>query len=106
MPGYALNRFEDAARVIEAVNAPNLRLQFDAYHAHRITGDLADSWRRYAPLTAHVQIAGHPGRHEPNVGGIDYPSFYAQLDQSGYSGWVSAEYHPKTTTAEGLGWLN
>ncbi len=34
MPGYFLNDFRRAVEVIEAVGAPNLGLQFDAYHAH------------------------------------------------------------------------
>lgn len=39
MPGYFLSDFDLAAEVIAAVDAPNLRLQFDAYHAQKITGD-------------------------------------------------------------------
>ncbi len=27
------------------------------------------------------------------------------IDASGYDGWVSAEYRPKGTTEEGLGWM-
>jgi hydroxypyruvate isomerase len=59
-----------------------------------------------APLVAHVQIAGHPGRHEPAGGDIDYPAFFARLDAEGYRGWVGAEYHPLGATADGLGWMN
>ncbi len=45
------------------------------------------------------------GRHEPGTGEINYP-FVLNYLISGYQGWVSCEYKPKTTTTEGLGWLH
>ncbi len=105
MPGYFLQDYDLACAVIETVGAPNLRLQFDAYHAHRLTGDVFGTWGRVRHHVAHVQIAGFPGRHEPEGGEIDYPAFFARLDDEGYSGWVSAEYFPKVTTTLGMKWL-
>lgn len=105
MPGYFLDDYDLALAILAEVGAPNLGLQFDAYHAQAITGDAAATWDRVAPHVVHVQIAGHPGRNEPEAGGIDYPAFLARLDASGYAGWVSAEYHPKGRTEDGLGWL-
>jgi hydroxypyruvate isomerase len=105
MPGYWLADFGLAAEILDQVAAPNLALQFDAYHAHRITGDVMGTWARHGSRAAHVQIAGVPGRHEPSGGEIDWPAFFARLDADGYRGWVSAEYHPKGATLDGLGWL-
>ncbi|MCT4332537.1 TIM barrel protein [Paracoccus sp. YLB-12] len=105
MPGYYLSDFDLAARIITEVGAANLGLQFDAYHAHIITGDVIGTWQRVASHVRHVQIAGYPGRHEPQDGQIDYPAFFAALDQSGYRGWVSAEYEPSRHTEHGLAWL-
>lgn len=105
MPGYFLNDFDLAASVLDAVAAPNLGLQFDAYHAHHLTGDVIATWERHAHRVRHIQIAGAPGRHEPKDGDIDYTAFFEAVDRSGYVGWVSAEYHPKTTTEAGLRWL-
>lgn len=104
MPGYFLADFRLAVEVIEAVGAPNLGLQFDAYHAHRITGDVPGTWSAVRPLVRHVQVAGYPGRNEPAGGEIDYPAFFAALDADGYAGWVSGEYTAAGRTAEGLGW--
>ena len=105
LPGYFLADYDRAADVLDAVDAPNLALQFDAYHAHRITGDVLGTWARIKDRVAHVQIAGYPGRHEPDQGEIDYPAFFAQLDADGYAGWVSGEYIPADATEDGLGWL-
>ncbi len=102
--GYFLDDFDLAARVLDTVDAPNLHLQFDAYHAHRITGDVMGTWQAHGARAVHVQVAGVPGRHEPVTGEIDYRAFFDALDAGGYAGVVSGEYHPKGTTAEGLGW--
>lgn len=105
MPGYFLNDFDLALEVLEAVAAPNLHLQFDAYHAQRITGDVMGTWDKCRHRVAHVQVGGFPGRHEPAGGDIDYPAFFARLDAEGYDGWVSGEYNPAGRTEEGLGWF-
>ncbi|SEH83485.1 hydroxypyruvate isomerase family protein [Paracoccus alkenifer] len=106
MPGYFLNDFELAAGILDEVGAPNLGLQFDAYHAQHITGDALACWDRHGARARHIQIAGFPGRNEPQGGDIDYPAFFRRLKASGYDGWVSAEYNPATTTETGLEWLN
>lgn len=105
MPGYFLSDFDQAAEVIDAAGAANLGLQFDAYHAQMITGDMAAVWAKHGHLARHIQVAGMPGRHEPEAGEIDYPGFFARLDEGAYKGWVSGEYHPKARTTDGLGWM-
>ena len=105
MPGYFLNDFATASHVIADINAANLGLQFDAYHAHRITGDLLGTWNAFGHQTQHIQIADHPGRHEPGSGEIPFAAFFEHLKSSAYTGWISAEYHPANTTVSSLGWL-
>ena len=104
MPGYFLNDFDLACDVIREVDAPNLRLQFDAYHAQKITGDVLATWSKCRDLVVHVQVGQTPNRSEPDAGEIDYPDFFNQLDKDGYKGWVSGEYTPAGRTDEGLSW--
>lgn len=105
MPGYFLNDFEVARRVIVAVGLDNLGLQFDAYHVHMMGFDLCETWRKNRDLTRHVQIAGAPGRHEPIPSEIDYQAFFELLVTDDYQGFVSGEYHPRNKTSKGLGWM-
>lgn len=105
MPGYFLNDFDQAAGIIAEVAAPNLGLQFDAYHAQMITGDVPGTWSRVAPLARHIQIAGCPGRHEPMAGETDWQGFFGLVRSSGYDGWISAEYNPAGHSEAGLGWM-
>jgi hydroxypyruvate isomerase len=70
-----------------------------------MTGNgLAETLRNYRTTYSHVQIAGVPGRNEPNVGEIDYPYLFDLLDELGYDGWVGCEYKPLGNTLDGLGW--
>jgi len=104
-PGYYLNSFDLAAEILAEVDAPNLGLQFDAYQAQMIHGQILTLWERFAPITRHVQVAGCPGRHEPSVGVIDFSSFYRALEASNYDGWIGAEYTPQSSTESGVAWL-
>lgn len=105
VPGYFLDSFDLAAEIIAEVGAPNLGLQFDSYQAQMIHGDVFGQWQRHAPITRHVQIAGHPGRHEPDHGDFDMSRFLQALSGAGYDGWIGAEYLPRTSTDGGMGWL-
>jgi hydroxypyruvate isomerase len=105
VPGYFLAHVDEAAAIVAAVDRPNVGLQFDCYHVQIMDGDLARRIERHRALIRHVQIAGVPGRHEPDVGEIHYPYLFDLLDRLGYTGWVGCEYRPAATTVAGLGWL-
>src|SRR6266545_1131739 len=105
VPNYLYSRQAEVDAVREEVGAANLKLQLDFYHAQIVEGDLTDKLRRLLPRVGHVKIAGLPGRHEPNVGEINYAWIFKQLDELRYDGWVGCEYHPLTTTAAGLTWF-
>jgi hydroxypyruvate isomerase len=104
MHGYFLNHTDHARRVIEQVGSDNLFLHLDVYHMQLLEGHLADTLRASIGLLRHVQIAGVPGRHEPDVGEIHYPYLFALLDELRYGGWVGCEYRPRGRTGDGLGW--
>lgn len=104
-PNYFLNRVEHAADVIAKAGKPNIRIQFDFYHAQIMGGDLLRRFEAHLPLIGHVQVAAVPSRHEPDEGEVNYPAIFSALDRVGYSGWVAAEYHPRARTEDGLGWL-
>jgi hydroxypyruvate isomerase len=104
IPGFYLNTLAQAAAAIEAVGADNLHIQFDFYHCQITEGALAMRFQEHFRQVGHIQIAGVPGRHEPNVGEINYPYVFEQIDALGYTGHIGCEYKPATETVAGLGW--
>ncbi|WP_374673925.1 hydroxypyruvate isomerase family protein [Ideonella sp.] len=119
VPGYLLATQAQAHALVQAVGAPNLRVQMDLYHVARTEGDVLAALTTWLPSgrVGHLQVAGVPGRHEPTGGPVDWPAVFARLDAlaaagaaPGWSGWVGAEYVPRAGaapggTSAGLGWL-
>jgi len=103
-PDYFLTRAEQAADIIAKVERPNVRMQFDFYHAQIVGGDLIRRFEKHLALVGHVQIAAVPSRHEPDEGEINYSEIFAMLDRLGYGNWVGCEYRPRARTEDGLGW--
>ena len=105
VPGYLLERQEDAHALREEVGHPALAVQMDIYHTQLVEGDLTAKIRRWLPHIHHIQIAGVPDRHEPDSGEVNYAYLFEQLDELGYKGWIGCEYKPRGRTLDGLGWM-
>ena len=105
IPGFYLTRSQQALELIREVGSDNLFLQYDIYHMQVMEGDLARTIEANLALIPHMQLADNPGRNEPGTGEINYPFLFEHIDRIGYKGWIGCEYRPKTSTAEGLGWV-
>lgn len=105
MPGYFLNRQADAHAICKEVGASNLQVQLDLYHCQITEGDLAMKLKRDIAGIGHMQIAGVPERHEPDIGEVNYSYLFGLIDALGYDGWIGCEYRPRAGTSEGLNWF-
>ena len=116
IPGFFLNRQDDAHQLLAEIDAPNVKVQFDLYHCQVVEGDVATKIRKYLPTgrVGHFQIAGVPQRHEPDLGEMNYPYLFAVIDEVAaacrWQGWVGCEYRPARGsepggTSAGLDWL-
>ncbi|WP_431323185.1 2-oxo-tetronate isomerase [Rhizobium sp. YTU87027] len=105
MPGYFLNDFGAAERLIAELGLPNLKLQFDIYHRQIIHGDVAMALRRLMPITGHIQIASVPSRNEPDGEELNYPYLFGEIDRLSYDGFIGCEYIPRGHTLDGLDWF-
>ncbi len=112
IPRYFLNRQDHAHEILRQVGAKNLKVQMDLYHCQVVEGDVAMKLRKYIPTgdVGHIQVAGSPGRNEPDIGELNYPYLFSVLEELGYQGWIAGEYQPVRgnqpgATSAGLGWL-
>lgn len=107
IPGFFLNRQDEAHAIVQEVGAPNLKVQMDLYHCQIVEGDLATKIRQYLPTgrVGHFQIAGVPERHEPDLGEVNHHYLFELIDALGYTGHIGCEYRPKAGTSAGLGWF-
>jgi len=104
-PGFFVSTTAAGLGVIDAVAHPNLRLQYDIYHAQVMEGDLARTLQAQLPRIGHIQLADNPGRHEPGSGEINFPFLLRHLDAIGYTGWVGCEYRPVGRSEDSFGWI-
>ncbi|HSW08448.1 2-oxo-tetronate isomerase [Aquabacterium sp.] len=115
VPGFFLNRQDEAHRIVQAIGAANLKVQMDLYHCQIVEGDVAMKIRQYLPTgrVGHFQIAGVPQRHEPDIGELNHAYLFEVIDEvaasCGWQGWVGCEYRPQRGaeaggTSRGLAW--
>lgn len=105
MPGYFLNFQQQAHDIVAEVGAPNLMVQMDFYHCQIMEGDIRKRLEKHFDRVGHIQIAGVPARHEPDVGEVDFAWLMRELDVLGYTGHVGCEYRPHGATSTGLAWF-
>jgi hydroxypyruvate isomerase len=91
-------------------------VQMDLYHCQIVEGDVAMKLRQYLPSgrVGHLQIAGVPQRHEPDLGELHHPYLFQVIDElmaaGQWDGWIGCEYRPARGavpggTRDGLGWM-
>ena len=105
VPDFLIASPRAAFEIQDQVASPNLKIQYDVYHAQRTEGELAATIQKNLARIGHVQIADNPGRHQPGTGEINYRFLFDHFDRIGYSGFICLEYIPEGTTEQSLGWL-
>ena len=103
-PRYFLSTTAQAVDLLSLANHENLYLQYDLYHAGINGEEIVSNIRRYLKDIGHMQMAGVPGRHEPDTGDIDMMAIFKEIDKAGYHEWIGAEYTPSKSTFRSLTW--
>jgi hydroxypyruvate isomerase len=105
MPGFILPKPADALSLVKQINHPSIRLLYDIYHAYRVGEDVMRTLRQERDWIAHIQIADHPGRHQPGTGEIPFEAIFNTLQEIDYPGYIGLEYRPSGSTKASLSWL-
>ena len=94
--GHCLYGSPAAVRICREVNSKFVKINWDLYHMHISEGDLCGHLKEGFDQVGYLQLADHPGRHEPGTGEIYYPRVLRQAYELGYRGYVGLECVPAT----------
>ena len=101
-PGYFVDSAGLGFEIVRDVGSPNLKLVYDVYHMQMMGGNILHTIERNLKSIAHIHCAGAPGRHELDLGELDYRNILKKIDELGYDGLVGLEYNPTVSSEESL----
>jgi hydroxypyruvate isomerase len=86
-------------QIVEEVNHPHVRLDFDMYHLQLSEGNLINNlrlglknkWIRF------VEVGDVPGRKEPGTGETNYDNIFRVLREEGFADFVGLEHGTSST---------
>ena len=105
VPAYLVLDSGTALDVIARTKQPNVKFQFDVYHARMAGEDPVAVIAAAGNAIGHVQFADIPGRHEPGTGTTDWAGVLAALDAAGYADWIGLEYVPTDPRSRDFGFV-
>jgi len=102
--GYYLQSSDEGAEIVGAVGSPYVKMLFDFYHQQITEGDITRRSIAMFDKIGHFHAAGNPGRHELDLGEINYGNIFKELSERfpGNDKYIGLEYFPKYDVAEGL----
>lgn len=92
--GHCLYGSPAAVRICREVGSSHVKINWDLYHMHISEGDLCGHLREGFDQVGYLQVADHPGRHEPGTGEIHYNRVLREAYDLGYRGYVGLECVP------------
>lgn len=106
MSNFLIHTAEQMWQIIEKLNHPNIKAQYDLYHMAMMGENLFDNLSNKMGQIGHIQFADMPGRGEPGTGDIPFEPLFDLINSSTYSSFVGAEYKPSKETTQTLDWMN
>jgi hydroxypyruvate isomerase len=92
--GHCLYGSPPAVRICREVGSSHVKINWDLYHMHISEGDLCGHLREGWDQVGYLQLADHPGRHEPGTGEIHYNRVLQEAYELGYRDFVGLECSP------------
>lgn len=95
--GAALDTAEKSVKLVEEVNSPFLKLNFDISHFDILGMSIRDAVTMMAPHAAHTHVKDQRGRMPdfefliPGEGTFDFTEYVTAMQEVGYTGSITAE---------------
>lgn len=94
---YLNDKSAFGVELCKRVGSENFKLLFDIYHMQIDEGDLIRSIQDHHQYFGHYHTAGNPGRNELDAAQeINYPAVMEAIKATGFKGYVSHEFIPKS----------
>ncbi len=95
--GHCLSGSVPTMKIIEQVGSTHVKINWDLYHMQITEGDLCGHLKQgiESKTIGYLQLADHPGRHEPGTGEVHYNRVLKQAYELGYRGFVGLECRPQ-----------
>ena len=105
-PDFYMSKPSIGFAVTAAVAHPNLKVEYDIYHAQRTEGNIITTLEEHIDEIGHIQLADSPGRNEPGTGELNFATIFAAIDRLGYTDRIGLEYNPSLKkTVDTLTWM-
>ncbi len=94
--GHCLYGSAPAIKICQEVDSTHMKINWDLYHMHITEGDLCGHLREgmETKTIGYLQLADHPGRHEPGTGELHYNRVLKEAFDLGYRDFVGLECNP------------
>lgn len=105
--GAAIETPDLMAEVLDQINSPAIRVNFDISHFNVMGIPIQESVTKMLPYTAHTHVKDERGRTPdyeyliPGEGEFDYVAYLKAMQQGGYTGVVSVEISFQVQRREG-----
>lgn len=104
MPRFLIQNIAQAQDILDAVDHPSLKLQYDCYHMAMMNENILETLTENIHNIAHIQFADCPDRHQPDTALMQYAEIFNYLNSSEYSGYIAAEYKPSPNSEASFAW--
>jgi hydroxypyruvate isomerase len=103
-PKMSVLSAREGFEIIEAVNHPRVKLDFDMYHLQLGEGNLINNLRKGMSKgwIRFVEVGDVPGRKEPGTGEVNYANVFRALKETGYDGYVGLEHRSSSTPEQAM----
>lgn len=87
---YFLNTAEDAVKLCDEIDHPNVGILFDTFHANIEEKDIAKAYRTVGKHLKHVHTCEND-RGIPGTGHVEWAAVFQALRDMRYDGWLTIE---------------
>ncbi len=98
-PQMSVLTAKDGFKIVNEVDHPHVKLDFDMYHLQLSEGNIINNIRQGLDKKwiKFIEVGDVPGRFEPGTGEMHYGNIFNVMREKGYDGFVGLEHRSSKT---------